>query len=118
MLTSTGWFLATAPVDLRCGMDRLLVIVQSLVGSAAPGNAYVFRNRSGTRIKVLIADATGVWLCTRRLYCGHFVWPRAGDAVFSVSTRSSVAAASSLSWARLPRLACIASTSSARARDT
>ena len=101
MLTSTGWFLATAPVDLRCGMDRLLVIVQSLVGSAAPGNAYVFRNRSGTRIKVLIADATGVWLCTRRLYCGHFVWPRAGDAVFSVSTQQFEWLCSGVDWQRL-----------------
>lgn len=101
MLTPTGWYLATAPVDLRCGMDRLLVIVQSLIGGAAPGDAYVFRNRSGTRIKVLITDATGVWLCTRRLHSGHFVWPRAGDAVFSVSTQQFEWLCSGVDWQRL-----------------
>jgi transposase len=26
MLTPTGWYLATSPIDLRCGMDRLLVL--------------------------------------------------------------------------------------------
>ena len=68
MLTPTGWFVATAPIDLRCGADRLLVCVQSLFGrDAFAGGAYVFRNRGATRIKVLLADATGVWLSTRRL---------------------------------------------------
>ena len=101
MLTPTGWYLAIAPVDLRCGMDRLLVIVQSLSGNAASGAAYVFRNRSGTRIKVLIADATGVWLCTRRLHAGRFVWPRAGDAVFTVSTQQFEWLCSGVDWQRL-----------------
>ena len=36
-------------------------------------------------IKVLLADATGVWLCTRRLHRGRFVWPRPGDASSSPS---------------------------------
>jgi transposase len=101
MLTPTGWYLATAPVDLRCGMDRLLVLVQSLAGNAVPGDAYVFRNRNGTRIKVLIADATGVWLCTRRLNTGRFVWPRAGDAVFGVSMQQFEWLCAGVDWQRL-----------------
>lgn len=101
MLTPAGWYLATAPVDLRCGMDRLLVIVQALAGNAVPGDAYVFRNRSGTRIKVLLADATGVWLCTRRLSSGRFVWPRAGDAVFSVSTQQFEWLCAGVDWQRI-----------------
>lgn len=101
MLRPTGWYLATAPVDLRCGMDRLLVIVQSLAGNPALGDAYVFRNRSGTRIKVLIADTTGVWLCARRLSSGRFVWPRAGDGVFSVSTQQFEWLCSGVDWQRL-----------------
>ena len=82
MLTPTGWYLATAPIDLRCGVDRLLVMVQPLFHhDVFAGGAYVFRNRSGTRIKVLLADATDVWMCTRRLQSGGFVWPRANEAV-------------------------------------
>jgi transposase len=41
-------------VDLRCGIDRLLVAVQSVLGrDAFDGGAYVFRNRAGSRIKVV-----------------------------------------------------------------
>ena len=101
MLTPTGWYLASAPVDLRCGMDRLLVIVQSLVGNAVSGDAYVFRNRSGTRIKVLLADATGVWLCTRRFQSGRFVWPRAGDALCTVSAEQFSWLCAGVDWQRL-----------------
>ena len=25
MLTPTGWYVCTAPIDLRCGVDRLLL---------------------------------------------------------------------------------------------
>ena len=76
MLIPTGWWLAVTPIDLRCGMDRLLVAVQTTLDrDAFDGGAFIFRNRSGTRIKVLLVDATGVWLCVRRLHEGRFVWP-------------------------------------------
>jgi transposase len=101
VLSPTGWYLATAPVDLRCGIDRLLVIVQSLTGTAAPGDAYVFRNRAGTRIRVLLADATGVWLCTRRLHRGSFTWPRPGDAVCAVSRQQFEWLCTGVDWQRL-----------------
>ena len=77
MLRPTGWWLAVVPVDLRCGMDRLLVMAQAtLQRDGFDGAAYIFRNKSGTRIKVVCADAQGVWVCVRRLHRGSFVWPR------------------------------------------
>lgn len=101
MLRPTGWQLVVAPVDLRCGMDRLLVMVQTLAGGAAAGVAYVFRNRSGTRIRVLLADATGVWLCTRRLGAGRFVWPREGDTTFNVTAQQFEWLCAGVDWRRL-----------------
>lgn len=102
MLRPTGWYLATAPVDLRYGMDRLLVMVQSQwAHDALGGAAYVFRNRSGTRLKVLLADANGVWLCTRRLQSGHFVWPRSGDALCVLSTAQFEWLCTGVDWQRL-----------------
>lgn len=102
MLRPTGWYLVLAPVDLRCGMDRLLVMVQAQEHHDAGARAaYVFRNRSGTRIKVLVADATGVWLCTRRLHAGRFVWPRAGDAMFAVSAAQFEWLCAGVDWQRL-----------------
>jgi hypothetical protein len=51
-------FLAVEPIDLRCGMDRLLVCVQSSGGAVSESVGYVFRNRAGSRIKLLLMDAT------------------------------------------------------------
>lgn len=86
MPTPDGWYLATVPIDLRCDADRLVVLVQSLFAhDAFAGGAYLFHNRSATRIKVLLADATGVWLCERRLQSGRFVWPRSGETLCALS---------------------------------
>ncbi|SDD91780.1 IS66 family insertion sequence element accessory protein TnpB [Aquimonas voraii] len=70
MRLPSQWFLAVEPIDLRCGMDRLLVWVQRSGGSASASVGYVFRNRAGSRIKLLRIDGTGVWLCVRRLPAG------------------------------------------------
>lgn len=108
MLSPTGWWLALAPVDLRCGMDRLLVAIgRDLERDARDGAAYVFRNRSGTRIKVLCVDATGVWLSVRRLHEGAFHWPRVGDAVCSLTREQFAWLSAGVDW---QRLSCEAST--------
>ena len=102
MLKPSGWWLAVVPVDLRCGIDRLLVLVQSALGrDAFDGGAYVFRNRSGTRIKVVCCDGQGVWLCTRRLNQGRFVWPRAGDALCTLSPEQFGWLCAGVDWQRL-----------------
>lgn len=102
MLRATGWYLAVAPIDLRCGMDRLFVWVQSTFAHGAlDGTAYVFRNRAGTRIKVLLADANGVWLCTRRLQAGRFIWPRTGDVLCTLSSAQFEWLCAGVDWQRL-----------------
>ncbi len=102
MLSPTGWWLLQEPVDLRCGMDRLLVAVQNTLGrESCDGGAYVFRNRTATRIKVLCADAQGVWLSTRRLHAGRFVWPRAGSSVCALSAEQFSWLSMGVDWQRL-----------------
>lgn len=104
MLSPAGWWLAVAPVDLRCGIDRLLVKIGAELGrDPRDGSAYVFRNRAGTRIKVLCMDAQGVWLCVRRLHEGTFHWPRANDAVWSLSTDQFTWLCAGIHWERLSR---------------
>jgi transposase len=49
------------------------------------GTAYAFRNRRGTRIKLLQWDGTGVWLSQRRLHRGGFVWSGVDERLFSLS---------------------------------
>lgn len=102
MLNPTGWWLATAPIDLRCGMDRLLVHVRESLGhDPFDGGAYVFRNRSASRIKVLCCDVHGTWLAVRRLQDGRFLWPRAGDALWSLQTEEFAWLCAGIDWQRM-----------------
>lgn len=104
MLSPTGWYVAVAPIDLRCGIDRLLVKVQAELGrDVRDGGAYVFRNRSATRIKLLCVDAQGVWLCVRRLHEGSFVWPRANDALCALTVDQFRWLSAGVDWQRLSR---------------
>lgn len=102
MLSPTGWWLVSAPMDLRCGMDRLLVHVRDQLGhDPSDGSAWVFRNRTATRIKVLCCDGQGVWLAVRRLHQGHFIWPRPGQDAWSLSGQQFAWLCIGVDWRRL-----------------
>ncbi len=102
MLRPASWWLACQPVDLRCGIDRLLVLVQAVFGrDAFDGAAYVFRHRSGTRIKRALGDATGVWLCVRRLQEGRFRWPRPGESLCEFDGQQFESLCKGVDWRRL-----------------
>ena len=101
MQRPSTWCVAVAPIDLRCGMDRLLVWVQQTQGAVSGSVGYVFRNRAGSRIKLLLIDATGVWLCVRRLHAGHFHWPSAGDAVCTLTSAQLDWLCAGVDWMRL-----------------
>jgi transposase len=82
-------WLVVESVDMRKGVEGLTAMAQLALGhSPYSSAAFVFHNRSGSRLKVLLWDAQGVWLCQRRLHEGRFVWPKiqpahqAGDRVF------------------------------------
>jgi transposase len=84
-------WVAVAPVDMRRGLDGLSAIVQQSLGhSPCAGSAFIFRNRVGNRLRLLLWDGNGVWLCQRRLHQGGFVWPKVGDAVFAMTQRSGI----------------------------
>ena len=102
MLSPSGWWLVQQAVDLRCGIDRLLVMLATELGhDPRAGGAYVFRNRAGSRIKVVCVDATGVWLSVRRLHEGRFVWPRAGVATCTLSAQQFSWLSAGVDWQRL-----------------
>ena len=61
---------------MRAGTDTLLSRVVETFGEARPHQAYLFANRSATRMKILIHDGIGIWLAARRLHQGHFMWPK------------------------------------------
>jgi len=77
MMRIDAVWLALGASDLRGGIDALLgAVVRGFAGGAQPHHAYVFANRRADRLKVLVYDGVGLWLCTRRLQAGGFAWPR------------------------------------------
>jgi transposase len=82
-------FLATEPVDFRKGIDGLGAVCRQVLGDNPLGGAvYVFRNRSGTAIKILCYDGQGFWLCMKRFSQGRLSWwPKRGEARVGLSAR-------------------------------
>lgn len=102
MPAPTQIWCALEAVDMRMGMDGLSLRVQQALGKLpCDGSAYAFRNRRSNRLKLLIWDSTGVWLCMRRLHKGSFVWPQTGDAVCTLSLAQWNWLIAGVDWQRL-----------------
>jgi len=68
-------FVATAPVDFRKGIDGLGAVCRQILGeNPLEGAVYVFRNRAGTALKLLLYDGQGYWMMMKRLSQGRFAW--------------------------------------------
>jgi len=82
-------FLALTPVDFRKGMDGLAAVCrQTFAQHPLDGAIYVFRNRTGTTLKILAYDGQGYWLCTKRLSVGRLRWwPRAPGTTVRLAAR-------------------------------
>ena len=74
-------FVAVKPVDFRKGIDGLTFLCRTVLKSDPfSGYVFVFRNRPGTSVKILVYDGQGFWLCQKRLSTGKFKWwPKDGD---------------------------------------
>ncbi|MFO1432689.1 MAG: IS66 family insertion sequence element accessory protein TnpB [Candidatus Competibacteraceae bacterium] len=82
-------FLAIAPVDFRKGIDGLAAVCrQAFAQNPLNGALYVFRNRTGTALKLLYYDGQGYWLCLKRFSAGRLRWwPPAGAATVRLAAR-------------------------------
>jgi transposase len=95
-------WLALGVSDLRVGIDALLAqVVRSFDLGAQAHHAYVFANRRADRLKVLVYDGAGMWLCTRRLQSGSFVWPHADKGTMTLTPEQFDWLVSGLPWQRL-----------------
>lgn len=102
MIRIDAIWLASAPLDMRCGSNSVLARVVQVFGSAQPHHAYLFANVRANRIKVLVHDGFGLWLAARRLNQGKFIW---ADARFDprqpISTQQMQALVLGLPWQSL-----------------
>jgi transposase len=67
--------LAVKPTDFRKGIDGLAAVCRKILKQDPfSGYIFVFRNKPGTALKILIYDGQGFWLCQKRLSKGRFKW--------------------------------------------
>lgn len=105
MIRIDAVWLASAPVDMRTGTDRLLAAVVQVFGAAQAHHGYLFANARGTRIKLLVHDGFGVWCAARRLHVGRFQWPSADSTAAVVLSRQQFdALVLGLPWQRLEQM--------------
>ena len=69
-------YLATEGCDMRWGIPRLSSWVESQPGlMPLVGDLFVFLGRDLRRVKILVWDVSGYWLCTKKLESGRFMRP-------------------------------------------
>ena len=89
-------FVATRPVDLRAGFDRLAAYTRGLLREdPRSGSLFVFLNRRGNRLKALWWDGNGYAVLYKRLSRGSFARIRSESGRWELSAEqfSSLVAA-------------------------
>ena len=82
-------FLARSVTDMRRGIDTLTSVVLGELGQdPRSGDCFVFVGRDRRRLKVLIWNEGGYWLCAKRLDAGTFAVPRCDDPTATSVTLS------------------------------
>ena len=78
---ATRIYLGVEAVDMRKGFEGLYGLVRDHFGEdPLSGHLFLFTNRTRTRLKALVWDGTGLWVCAKRLERGRFHWPAVTEA--------------------------------------
>lgn len=78
---ATKIYIGIEPIDMRKGFEGLYGMVRDRLGyDPLSGHIFLFSNRSRTRLKALVWDGSGLWVCAKRLEKGRFGWPSVSGA--------------------------------------
>ena len=78
---ATRIYLAVGVTDMRKGFEGLFGLVRDrLQCEPLSGHVFLFCNGRHNRLKLLVFDGSGLWVCAKRLEKGCFRWPQSGDA--------------------------------------
>jgi len=85
---ATKIYLGVEAVDMRKGFDGLFGLVRDHLGQdPLSGHLFLFTNRGRNRLKALLWDGSGLWICAKRLERGRFRWPASTTPELSVTMR-------------------------------
>jgi len=73
----TKIYIAVEAIDMRKGFEGLHGLVRDQLGKdPLSGHLFLFTNKTKTRLKALMWDGSGLWVCAKRLEKGRFHWPK------------------------------------------
>ena len=74
---ATRIYLAVGATDMRKGFEGLYGLVRDrLQCSPLSGHVFLFCNAERNRLKLLVWDGSGLWICAKKLSRGRFRWPQ------------------------------------------
>jgi transposase len=77
---ATRIYLAAGATDMRKGFEGLYGLVRDrLQCEPRSGHLFLFSNAQRNRLKILVFDGSGLWVCAKRLEKGRFRWPAAEE---------------------------------------
>jgi len=85
---ATRIYVGLEAVDMRKGFEGLFGLARDYLGQdPLSGHLFLFSNRERTRIKAVVWDGSGLWVCAKRLERGRFQWPEAEPGQRQVTMR-------------------------------
>jgi transposase len=82
---ATRIYVAAGATDMRKHFDGLYGLVRDHLGcTPESGHVFIFTNARRNRLKLVVYDGSGLWVCSKRLDKGCFRWPDADSTVKKV----------------------------------
>jgi transposase len=79
---ATRIYVAAGATDMRKHFDGLYGLVRDHLGcTPESGHVFLFTNARRNRLKLVVYDGSGLWVCSKRLDRGCFRWPDADSTV-------------------------------------
>lgn len=79
---ATRIYVAAGATDMRKHFDGLYGLVRDHLGcTPESGHVFIFTNARRNRLKLVVYDGSGLWVCSKRLDRGCFRWPEADSTV-------------------------------------
>ena len=73
---ATRIYVATGATDMRKSFNGLYGLVRDPLGcDPESGHVFLFTNARRNRLKLLVYDGSGLWICAKKLDGGCFRWP-------------------------------------------